>query len=477
MSVEERAGARGQRGRLRRLARGLMGALGPTERSILTKEGFFYFLVSLALLVAGLIHQVNLILLVFTLAAGPFLASIFGGRPMLRRLSVMRRVPSYVFSGDPLVIDYALENGRRWYTALALFIEDSLVPADRTVPGATTITPRVFFPRVPGQERMRQQWQCPSPRRGRYRFRDLDIGTRSPFGIVEHRVTVPLADQIVVYPRIGQLTRRWFLIQRQATEHRRGQRHDRSAQQMEYHGLRDYRSGDSPRWIHWRTSARRGELMVKEFEQQNEQELAILVDPWLPRSKATYEQREAVEQVISFAATVCLETCRHQGRRLLLGWTGPSPGARHGPASAKLLHELLDQLAVLRSTSEGGLSDLLDVLPPVILREGLLIVVSTRPLNLVEEADRSKRLAGNSARGLAGRISLLNASQGDLVPLFQPYENTTRSLLQHRLSSALEERLSTQEQRRRDPASDEEPAVLSDPSGRDGDGRGAGSEP
>ncbi len=131
--------------------------------------------------------------------------------------------------------------------------------------------------------------------------------------------------------------------------------------------------------------------------------------------------------MISFAATVCLETCRHQGRRLLLGWTGPTPGARHGPASVKLLHELLDQLAVLRSASEGGLADLLDVLPPVVLREAILVVVSTRPLNLVEEADRSKRLAGTSARGLAGRISLLNASQGDLDPLFQPADNSTRN--------------------------------------------------
>ena len=152
MSVDERATRpQARRGRLRRFARGVLGALGPTERSILTREGFFYFLVSLALLVAGLIQQINLILLVFTLAAGPFLASIFGGRPMLRRLTVVRRVPAYVFSGDPLVIDYALENGRRWYAALALFVEDSLIPVDRTVPGATALTPRVFFPRVPGQ--------------------------------------------------------------------------------------------------------------------------------------------------------------------------------------------------------------------------------------------------------------------------------------------------------------------------------------
>ncbi|MHB1556407.1 MAG: DUF58 domain-containing protein, partial [Isosphaeraceae bacterium] len=199
-------------------------------------------------------------------------------------------------------------------------------------------------------------------------------------------------------------------------------------------------------WIHWRTSARRGELMVKEFEQQNEQDLAILVDPWLPRTKATPEQRESVEQAISFAATVCLDTCRHQGRRLLLGWTGPAPGARHGPASVKLLHELLEQLAMLRSTSEGNLAELLDALPPALLREAIIIVVSTRPLNLLEEAEKSRRLMGTAARGIAGRISLLNAAQGDLVPLFQAAENTTRNILQHRLSSAIQERRSIYEE-------------------------------
>ena len=455
MSIEERSRLAEQAGRLRRLARGVLGALGPTERSILTREGLIYFAVSLLLLIAGLIQQVNLILLVFTLAAGPFLASIFGGRSMLRRLSVMRRVPSYVFSGDPLVIDYALENGRRWYAALALFIEDSLIPVDRAVSGTATLTPRVFFARIPGRERARIHWQCPSPKRGRYQFRDLDVGTRSPFGIVEHRVMIALPDQIVVYPRIGQLTRRWFLLQRQATENRRGQRHDRSAQQMEYHGLRDYRSGDSPRWIHWRTSARRGELMVKEFEEQNEQDLAILVDPWLPRTKAAPEQREALELAVSFAATVCLETCRHQGRRLLVGWTGPAPGVRHGPASVKLLHELLEQLAILRPTSEGGLAELLDLLPPVVLREAILIVIATRPLNLLEEAERSSRLSGTAARSLSGRVLFVNATAGDLASLFQPAEATTRNILQHRLSSAIQERLSTQEQRRRGSASEE----------------------
>ena len=88
MSVNGKPRARGRRGGIRRFARRVLGAVLPTERQILTREGFIYFTGGVLLLFAGLYQQVNLILLVFTLSAGPFLASIFGGRAMLRRLSV-----------------------------------------------------------------------------------------------------------------------------------------------------------------------------------------------------------------------------------------------------------------------------------------------------------------------------------------------------------------------------------------------------
>ena len=455
MSVDEKSRSRRRRSRLRPIARRLLDMLWPNQRQILTREGFIYFCVGIALLGAGLLHQVNLILLVFTLSAGPFLASIFGGRAMLHRLSIQRRLPSYVFAGEPLVIDYTVENRRRWFAVLALFLDDLLIPVDRSIPAATNITPRIFFPRVAGRDRVRLRWQLKNSVRGNYRLREIDLGTRAPFGLVEHRVTIFHPDQVLVYPRIGHLSRRWFQIQRQATENRQGQRHDSSAQQVEYHGLRDYRSGDSPRWIHWRTSARRGELMVKEFEHQNEQDLAILIDPWLPRSKPGAEQRDAIEQGISFAATLCVETARHQGRRIVLGWTGTAPGVRQGPSSVKLLHELLEQLAIMRPVSEGGLAELFDVMPPSALREALLVIISTRPINLIEEAERSSRFSGTSARGLLGRVMMLNVAQGDLASLFRFDEETPRDLLQQRHSSAIQDRRSGQEQRRRGPNTDD----------------------
>ncbi len=412
------------RRRINGLARRFVRFLWPTQRLLWTREGIIYVSIWLVLLILGMQQQINLILLVAGLAAGPVVASFVVSATMLKKLKVSRRAAPYLFSGDPLRLDYTLENSRRWAAALALTVEDELVPVDRAVSGSAGVATRVFFNRVPGRGRARVRWQGESPKRGRYRFRTLEIVTRSPFGLLERRVTLHEPGLLIVYPPVGRLTRRWHLVNRQATETRRGKSHAQSNQQQEYHGLRDYRPGDSPRWIHWRTTARLGLPMVKEFEQQSEQDLALLLDPWLPRSKITAEQREALELAVQFVATICLETCRRSGRRLLVGWTGPTPGLRQGPASVKLLHELLEQLAVLHSSAEGTLSALLDTLPPSTLRESSLVIVSTRPINLIEEAERSARLSGLASRNLLSRVLLLDASRGDLNDLVQ-YDGTS----------------------------------------------------
>ena len=263
--VESRGRRRGLFGFLGRAFRGSVQTLWPRQRLLWTREGLVYFGFGLALLATGLIQQMNLILLVSAFAAGPVVSSMFVSAAMLRKVKVARKSPHYTFAGDPLEIDYSLENGKKLSSALALVVEDSLAPLERSFPGSTSLAPQVFFSRVPPKTTSNIRWEGVSPGRGKYRFNELSLVTRSPFGLLERRISIPANDDLVVYPAIGQLTRRWQILQRQALENRPGQRHDRSAQQEEYHGLRDYRSGDSPRWIHWRTSARLGELMVKEL--------------------------------------------------------------------------------------------------------------------------------------------------------------------------------------------------------------------
>ena len=111
---------------LRRLTRWAVSTLWPNQRLRWTREGAYYILVWVGLITVGLWQQVNLILLVAGLAAGPIVASIFVSAAMLRRLTVTRRVPAYVFSGEPLRLDYTLQNDRRMTAALALILRDDL---------------------------------------------------------------------------------------------------------------------------------------------------------------------------------------------------------------------------------------------------------------------------------------------------------------------------------------------------------------
>ncbi len=393
--------------------------LAPDQSLNPTWDSAGFLVALLTLLVVGWYQQSNMILLVAGLASGPLVASLFVGGG-LGKSRPSRRAPRYVFAGGPLAIDYVIENKRRVVPALALWVEDQLVAEDRTVSGWTAPLPRVFFARVTARGKGRARWEGTAPGRGRYQFGALELVSRAPFGLIERRMPVKAPGELLVYPAIGRLTRTWQHVQRQTTQTRRGRRHDRSAQQQEYHGLRDYRPGDSPRWVHWRTSARLGRPMIKEFEQQHEEDLAILVDAWLPRSKPTTAQREAVEEAVRFAATLCMDTCRRQGRRLLLGCTGTAPVVLHGPASVKLLHSLLEQLAVLRPAAEGSIAAVLDAMPPAMLREARLVIVSTRPIQLHEEIGRSTRLAENARRAFSGsRVMLLDASKGDLNAYFQ----------------------------------------------------------
>src|SRR5260370_6478026 len=99
-------------------------------------------------------------------------------------------------------------------------------------------------------------------------------------------------------------------------------------------GVREYRPGDPLRRIHWRSSARHGELIVREFEPPGVQTLGIFCDPSPPTP-------EAADQVARLAASEAWDCLRAGGRVVL--W---SPGAEPSrPDEARSLWALLEWLA------------------------------------------------------------------------------------------------------------------------------------
>ncbi len=217
-----------------------------------------------------------------------------------------------------------------------------------------------------------------------------------PFGLVHRSAIVGEGEDIAVLPTLGRVHRgrlRQFLSR--AAPSAGWQLRCPRPQPLvptEFHGIRPYQRGDSPRWIHWRTSARRGELMVREFEETSNDNLLLVVDPWAPaqsgESRAptlgqATDADHSLEELVSLAASICWEWCRQKDDHLTLAIAGPRPVVVGGITSRDLAQRCLEQLAILRGSPESRCSDLCDLLRPARIPPGPVLVVGTRASDLV----------------------------------------------------------------------------------------------
>jgi uncharacterized protein (DUF58 family) len=153
------------------------------------------------------------------------------------------------------------------------------------------------------------RYVIPSVPRGRYPLERAVAVVEDPFGL--ERVELPLGRQeaLVVYPRLVELDRLFSEAGVHAHEGRRLLLQRPAG--FDLHSVRDYVEGDSLRKVHWRTTARRGHLMVKELEDAPRDELAVVLDAYrgFPRDAFDTAVRAAGSIVRAFA---------QQGRRASL---------------------------------------------------------------------------------------------------------------------------------------------------------------
>ena len=111
-------------------------------------------------------------------------------------------------------------------------------------------------------------YQCQVSRRGVYRWHTIQLRTAAPLGLFWCRRDYPAPAKAIVYPTILQLDQCPILDVLGQETHAQSLSHEQAHQANEglTRALRPYRWGDPTRLIHWRTSARYGELRVRELE-------------------------------------------------------------------------------------------------------------------------------------------------------------------------------------------------------------------
>ncbi|MGL5096498.1 MAG: DUF58 domain-containing protein, partial [Planctomycetia bacterium] len=357
------------------------------------------------------IQRVNLLVLIFTLLLAPAILGAWTGRRSLLGLTVRRRLPPEVYAGRPIVVEIEIGCPKRKLPAVGLLVEDVLGPP------LSHVHPRSAAPNLAPGEVVVVSYRTVVHRRGRIPFTAVRLLTRFPFGFAESRLDLPAPGELVVFPKIGVVDRRRL---RDAQQLQTGPTHRQwsGVSQDEFHGLRPYRVGDSPRSVHWRTTARRNELMVKEYDPESAAATVIMLELATPAA-ATPEEvavaRAAVENAVSFVATLCVDECRRSATgTLATAVVGDQTTLAAGPPSRRLLDQIMYGLATAEGDPDADLAAEMEKVVAGFPVGAAVWIIALRPVGPIVDALTTAlgRRLGRSP------VFALNAAAGDLAAFF-----------------------------------------------------------
>ena len=342
------------------------------HRMSIPLEGWIYLGIIIVLFTGAMLTKQNPLLFVFALMAGPFVINGWMTFGMLQAARVQRELPRRAMQGELFPVEIELRNSRPLFAIWMMSIRDQISHPNETLVGT------VLFSRVSPRSAQSGQYQLRLVRRGRYQLGPITCVSRFPLGLVERSRIFPLSDEILIYPLIGRIKPSWRqrlegateLVSRNLPHH--GVFHD------DFNQLREFRSGDNPRAIHWRSTARRGELILREFHQNREHTLAVVLDLfWPPSAKPAYWKQ--IEFALSFAASLLTERGREcRDGFLTLSACGEGVFYWEGQGNSSSLESLFDGLAVFEPGSAAEIDEVLKETLRKASSTAQILVVTTR---------------------------------------------------------------------------------------------------
>jgi uncharacterized protein (DUF58 family) len=263
----------------------------------------------------------NLLYLLLGSMMGFIIVSSWLSEQAIRDLWIERQPPHPVTVGRELRLSYRIANRKRFLPSLAVEIVEAGLPG------------RAFLAHVPAGGATQARSTNSFVRRGIYPLGTVTLSTSFPFGMFRKERDIDIPGEVVVWPRTdrrvrepsagaGRLARSGASV--------RGARGTRG----EYRSLRGYRPGDDPKDIHWKSSARLREPVIREYDRDGADTRWICLD-------TRGEPGEAAEVAIELAASLA-ERATAEGRpfALVAGGTVLEPGDGTGQ-----LERALDVLA------------------------------------------------------------------------------------------------------------------------------------
>ncbi|HEX6968517.1 MAG TPA: DUF58 domain-containing protein [Micromonosporaceae bacterium] len=299
-----------------------------------------------ATLSALLLGEKDLLRVALLLVVLPLLAAAYVARSRYKLACSRSLQPHRIAAGGSTRIVLRLQNLSRLPTG-TLLLEDRL-------PYALGTRPRVVLERLGGQRASSVAYTVRVDTRGRYEVGPLVIRMTDPFGLCELVRSFPATERLTVIPQITALPAVRTTGEYTGTGESR-------ARSVAVHGdddaaTREYRRGDDLRRVHWKSTARTGQLMVRREEQPWESRATVVLD-----TRAAAHHGEGPTASFEWAVTATASICAHLrrlGYRLRLV-TGSGVDVDAVDAAGEGI--LLDHLADVRTEQRSDLAQLVEV--------------------------------------------------------------------------------------------------------------------
>jgi uncharacterized protein (DUF58 family) len=353
----------------------------------MTTRGSSFLAAGIAAALTGyLLGERALLCVGIALVALPLLAATAARRSQYR-LSISRMIkPPRVPAGHTATVTLRVENVSRASTGLLL--------AEDAVPYALGARPRYVLDKIERKGTRELTYPLRSDLRGKFEIGPLSLRVADSFGLVEISRSLSGRTSFVVTPRVVPLAR--TVISRSWAGEGEGQARLASMAGEDDVIPREYRDGDERRRVHWRSTARYGELMVRREEQRWRNRATVLLDS-RSMSHIGTGTSSSFEVAVSAAASVGV----HVSQEGLTGqFISDNDLIRAGPF---LEDRLLDALAVIRPSSLRTLDRAFKELK--VVGAGVIIAV----LGRISQAE-ARQLAACRTEGSQGIALLLDVA-------------------------------------------------------------------
>ncbi|QSB16290.1 DUF58 domain-containing protein [Natronosporangium hydrolyticum] len=313
-------------------------------RGLTTRGRCFLAAAAAAALSAVVLGENDLLRVAALLAALPLLAAWYVGRSRYRLACTRQLTPGRVPVGGRAGVQLRMQNLSRLVTG-TLLLEDRL-------PYALGTRPRLVLERLAGHQASSVTYSVRAEVRGRYEVGPLMVRLTDPFGLCELVRSFPSVDRLTVVPEVVPLPPIRLAGEFTGSGESR-------ARSVAVHGeddaaTREYRHGDDLRRVHWRSTARVGELMVRREEQPWESRATVVLDTRMFGHRGE-GPTASFEWAVSAAASISVHL-RQTGYRVRLVSTTFDVDANDRTGDGVVL----DQLSEVRTRGQADVAKLVD---------------------------------------------------------------------------------------------------------------------